>query len=91
MATIAENLRIDSAGIASLLHDANEDLKHTGKTVEVNFTSVRRIDPPSLVALEQLAGEAEKKKLEVTLRGVNIDVYKVMKLAQLTSRFSFKI
>jgi ABC-type transporter Mla MlaB component len=91
MATIAENLRIDSAGIASLLQQAGEELKRTGKGVELDFTSVRRIDPRSLVALEQLAGAAEKKKLDVTLRGVNVDVYKVMKLAQLTPRFCFKV
>jgi len=91
MATIAENLRIDSAGIASLLQQAGEELERAKKNVVVDFTSVRRIDPRSLRALEQLAGEAEKKKLTVTLRSVNVDVYKVIKLAQLAPRFSFEV
>lgn len=91
MATIAENFRIDSAGIASLLQQAGEELERTKKDVVVDFTSVRRIDPRSLRTLEQLAGEAEKKKLTVTLRSVNVDVYKVIKLAQLAPRFSFEV
>jgi anti-anti-sigma regulatory factor len=91
MATIAENLRIDSAGIASLLQQAGEELERTKKNVVVDFTSVRRIDPGSLRLLEQLGREANKKKVGVTLRGVNVDVYKVMKLAQLAPSFSFEL
>lgn len=91
MATIAENLRIDSAGLAGLIQQASEDLKHAAKDVVVDLSSVRRIDPCSIRLLEQLAGEAQKKKVAVTLRGVNVDVYKVMKLAQLASHFSFQV
>ena len=91
MATIAENLRIDSAGIASLLQQAGEELERTKKDVVVDFTSVRRIDPRSLRTLEQLADEADKKKLTATLRSVNVDVYKVIKLAQLAPRFLFEV
>ncbi len=91
MATIAENLRIDSAGIASLLQQAAEELERANKDVVVDFTSVRRIDPRSLRTLEQLAGEADKKKITVTLRNMNVDVYKVIKLAQLAPRFLFEV
>ena len=90
MATIAESLRIDSAGIGSLLQQATEDLRQSANHVVVDFTSVHRIDPRSLTMLEQLAAEAESKNLRVTLRGVNVDVYKVMKLAQLAPRFAFQ-
>jgi len=90
MATIAESLRIDSAGVAGLLQQASLEIKGGANEVEVDFTSVRRIDPRSLRTLEQLAGEAENKTLRVALRGVNIDVYKVMKLAQLVPRFIFR-
>jgi len=50
---------------------------------------VRRIDPSTLLALQAFAGTADKKAVKVVLRGVNIDVYKVLKLMKLTPRFSF--
>jgi anti-anti-sigma regulatory factor len=90
MATIAESLRIDSAGVAGLLQQASEELKRAATEVVVDLTSVHRIDPRSLRMLEQLANEAENKKQRVVLRGVNVDVYKVMKLAQLVPRFAFR-
>lgn len=91
MATIAEKFRIDSAGIASLLQQATEELQRKKQDVQVEFASVRRIDPHSLCTLEQLAEDAEKKKVTVTLHSVNVDVYKVIKLAQLAPRFLFKV
>ena len=51
--------------------------------------AVRRIDPGALRAMEKLAGVADDKAVKVVLRGVNVDVYKVLKLVKLTSRFSF--
>jgi hypothetical protein len=36
-----------------------------------------------------LAGAADEKAVKVALRGVHVDVYKVLKLVKLTPRFSF--
>ncbi|HZQ70716.1 MAG TPA: STAS domain-containing protein [Terriglobales bacterium] len=91
MATTAEDLRIDGAGVASLLQQATEQLKRGEQNVVVDFTSVRRIDPRSLALLEQLAGEAGKRQIRIALCGVNVDIYKVMKLAQLAPLFTFQI
>lgn len=90
MATTAETIRIDSAGAASLLQQASEQLKRAQGEVLVDFSSVRRIDPRALRLLEEVAAEADKRQTKVRLRGVNVDVYKVMKLAQLASRFTFQ-
>ena len=57
--------------------------------VVLDFSSVRRIDPSALRAMEELAGIADDKAVKVVLRGVNVDIYKVLKLVKLTSRFSF--
>ena len=40
--------------------------------------------------METLADSADEKAVKVVLRGVNIDIYKVLKLAKLASRFSFQ-
>jgi anti-anti-sigma regulatory factor len=50
---------------------------------------VRRIDPSALRAIEEFAGTADDKGVKVVLCGVNVDVYKVLKLMRLAPRFSF--
>ena len=44
----------------------------------LDFSSVRRIDPSVLRGMEELAGLADEKAITVVLRGVNIDIYKVL-------------
>jgi anti-anti-sigma regulatory factor len=55
----------------------------------LDFSSVSRIDPSALRALEELAGIADEKAVTLELRGVSVDVYKVLKLAKLAPRFRF--
>jgi anti-anti-sigma regulatory factor len=50
---------------------------------------VSRVDPAAVRALEDIARVADEKNVKVVLRGVNVDVYKVLKLMKLTRRFSF--
>jgi len=89
MATIAGCVKIDGERIV-------DALKETGKMVEIansrlvlDFSSVRRIDPGALRALEDLAGIADEKAVTLELRGVDVNVYKVIKLAKLAPRFLF--
>ena len=55
----------------------------------LDFSSVRRIDPSALREMEELASIADDKAIKVVLRGVNIDIYRVLKLMRLAPRFSF--
>ena len=55
----------------------------------LDFSSVRRLDAHSLEVMEQLAILAAGKSVKVVLRGVNAEVYKVLKLVKLAPRFSF--
>jgi hypothetical protein len=50
--------------------------------VSISKDSSVRPEPP-------LARVADEKAVKVALRGVNVDVYKVLKLVKLTRRFSF--
>jgi anti-anti-sigma regulatory factor len=81
-------VKIDGDRVARTLHEAEETLASPGDNVFLDFSSVRRLDTDGLCALEDFAGAADGKMLKVTLRGVNVDVYKVLKLARLSSRFS---
>jgi len=72
-----------------LLQDALAKLDSAGGELILDFSSVRRIGPAAIGAMVKLATAAEAKAVKVALIGVNIDVYKVLKLVNLTPRFSF--
>jgi anti-anti-sigma regulatory factor len=85
----AEWLEIDGEHAVQGLQTARQALESSAADVTLNFASLRRIDPSALRALEELAGVADEKAVRVMLRGVNVNIYKVLKLVKLTSRFSF--
>jgi anti-anti-sigma regulatory factor len=89
MAMIAVFLTVDETRVVPALQEAGEKLDGTEGEAVLDFSSVRRIDSRGLGALEDLAGVAEEKSVKLVLRGVNVDVYKVLKLVKLTRRFSF--
>ena len=82
-------VEIDGSRVAQALHEAGEKLENAGGDVFLDFSAVRRVDPAGLRSLEEFAAAADEKAAKVTLRGVNVDVYKVLKLARLSSRFAF--
>ena len=85
----AEWIAIDGERVVQGLQTARETLDTAHGDVVLDFSSVRRVDPSALRAMEELAGLADGKAVKVVLRGVNVDIYKVLKLVKLTSRFSF--
>jgi anti-anti-sigma regulatory factor len=64
-------------------------IAEAGSELVLDFSTVQHIDPKALRAMEELAQGAERAKLIVVFRGVNVKIYKVLKLARLASRFSF--
>ena len=61
----------------------------TGGELLFDFSAVERIDAKVLIAIEDLAERAEQAEVAVVFRGVNVKVYKVLKLVRLASKFSF--
>lgn len=82
-------LKIDEERIVQALQEAEERLDSVEGEVALDFSGVRRIDPSALRAMEEFADIADVKGVNVALRGVNVGVYKVLKLVKLASRFSF--
>ena len=82
-------LEIDSEAVTSSLQQASEKLSSADGEVVLDFSSVLRINPGALQALEKLAAAAKEKAIKVVLRGINVEMYKVLKLARLTAQFSF--
>jgi len=89
MTTNAEWLEIEGERVVQTLQTARETLDRAQGDVVLDFSSVRRINPSGLRAMEKLAGIADDKAVKIVLRSVNVDIYKVLKLVKLTSRFSF--
>jgi anti-anti-sigma regulatory factor len=75
--------------LADSLVQARKKLDATEGEMILDFSRVRRIDSEALRAILDLAGAAESKKIKLILRGVNVDVYKVLKLMKLASQFSY--
>ena len=57
--------------------------------VVLDFSSVLRVDGDALSAIEDLARLADERSVKIVLRAVNSDVYRVLKLMNLTQRFRF--
>ena len=82
-------LNIDETRVVPALREAGEKLDGSEKEVVLDLSSVRRLDANAVRAIEELARLADEKAVKIVLRGVNVDVYKVLKLVKLTRRFSF--
>ena len=80
---------IDSQHVMQLLQQARKQVDAGAAEVIVDFSPVRRLDTQALGALEELAGVAQQRSSKLVLRGVNVDVYKVLKLMKLARRFAF--
>jgi len=80
---------IDGERVADSLQETCEKLNGDAGNVSLDFSSVRRIDPGALKALEELATLADEKSVKIALRAVNVDIYRVLKLMKLAPRFSF--
>jgi anti-anti-sigma regulatory factor len=89
MAVITVLVNIDEERVHLVLREASGRLDSAGGEAILDFSSVRRIDSNALKAMEELARMAEERAVKVVLQGVNVDVYKVLKLVKMTRRFSF--
>jgi anti-anti-sigma regulatory factor len=72
-----------------MIQEAIEKVKSGESQVVLDFSSVTRIDANVVGAMEELAGLAGGKSVDVVLRAVNTDIYRVLKQLKLTQRFTF--
>jgi len=89
MAVTAMWMNVDERLLVPALQEAKKKLDCADGEAVLDFSSVRRVDVSMLKALEEFARTAHEKAVKVVLRGVNVDVYKVLKLVKLTQKFSF--
>ena len=86
----AEWIKVDpECVVRALQQEAVEKVNSAASEVVLDFSSVPRIDSNVVRAMEELAGLADGRSVKIVLRGVNMDIYKVLKLMRLAQRFSF--
>jgi anti-anti-sigma regulatory factor len=90
MATNAVWVKVDGERVVKAFEEAREKLANAHDEVVVDFSSVHRIDSSALRAMEDIAEAGDGQGTKVVLRGVNINIYKVLKLMKLTPRFAFR-
>jgi anti-anti-sigma regulatory factor len=89
MPTIAGWFKVDGERMVESLQETAAQLDASETEVVLDFSCVRRVNPGALRAMEELATVADAKAVKIGLRGVNVTIYKVLKLAKLAPRFSF--
>ena len=89
MAITAECIEIETRRAVPALEEALQKLDTADREMVLDLSSLQRMDAGGLRALEALAAAAEKKSIKLGLRGVSVEVYKVLKLMKLAPRFSF--
>jgi len=87
--TIALLRKVDNESVASILREVEKSLKRAQGELVIDFSSVARLDGVALSSLAEFASKADTASVKVILRGVNVDVFKVLVLMKLNSRFSF--
>ena len=80
-------ISIEEGRLAPALQGAAEKLD--GQEVVLDFSALQRIDASGLLALEEFAQTAASKGVKVVVRGLRVDVYRALKLARISSRFSY--
>ena len=88
MAKVREILNVHDSNSATVLHETANSLERDAELV-LDFSALRRLDSSAVRALEILADIAEERSAKLSLRGLNIDGYKTLKLMKLAHRFSF--
>jgi anti-anti-sigma regulatory factor len=86
---IAVLAKIEAESAIEALREIGDQLANADGEVALDLSPVRRIDAAMIRALETLADRADAKAIKIALHGVNVDVYRVLKLVKLTPRFSF--
>jgi len=89
MATSSVGPRPEATDMVRALRQYHEKIDSAEGLLVLDVSALRRIDSQVLTALEELADAAKRKNVTLALRGLDVSVYKVLKLLKLSSQFSY--
>jgi anti-anti-sigma regulatory factor len=73
-----------------LVRSALERLDTAENELILDFSGVRRVDPAAVRSLAELAAKAQAHSVRIVIEGVNIEIYKVLRLLAMAAQFSFR-
>lgn len=82
-------LTIEDERFLSDIENACEKLEIADGELLLDLSSVRRLDPSGVNALKKLTSLAGERSVKLVVRGVSVDVYRVLKLVRLADQLSF--
>jgi len=89
MTTVPVFLEIDAERVRDSLQGALEFVESAEGEAVLDFSGVSRIDAKHVSTLQEIASMADFAGVKLGLCGVNVKIYKVLKLARLAERFGF--
>ena len=89
MATNGTWFKIDEKHTMQDLQTAANSVNRADSELVIDCSELARLDPRGVATLGALANKADEHEVKVVLHGVNVDIYKVLRLVKLTARFSF--
>jgi len=89
MTTVPVFLEIDAERVRDSLQGALEFVESAEGEAVLDFSGVSRIDEKKVSTLQEIASMADFAGVKLGLCGVNVKIYKVLKLARLAERFGF--
>jgi anti-anti-sigma regulatory factor len=75
--------------VQELRQEALEALTRAGGELVLDFSTVVKIDAAMATAMEELADRGARSSVLVGLRGVNVGIYRALKLLNVANKFSF--
>ena len=88
MTNSVARLEIDPDRVAHMLRQEAVELLGSGSEVVLDFSAVRRIEANGVAALEELLELTESRSVRIRLESVDTNVYKVLRLVNLSQRFA---
>jgi anti-anti-sigma regulatory factor len=82
-------IQVDPERVAGALHEAAGKVNAGESDIVLSFSDVRRIDSKAAGAFEELARAADERSAQVTLRDVNVDIYRVLTQLRLAQQFRY--
>ncbi len=89
MTITASAIVVNGERVAETMNELCGNLTANSGELLLDFFFVQTLDPAAIKGLEDLSGIAEVMKVKIILRGVNVEVYKVLKLSDLTDKLLF--
>ncbi len=89
MSTESVLLKVEGDGISGAIDRVTGELDAAGGELLLDVSAIQRLASTGLRAVENLVQSAEQKAVKVSLRNVNVAVYKVLKLTKLSQRLCF--